>query len=308
MKQLLITLGCSWTVGVGVGYTPGMSKSDYEKIAWDWPQCDRFSFRGLLSEKYKLVNKNLSFGGSSNQAQFRRAKIFFSSAEFDQCRKQFDQILVLWGITSTARNEFFNLETQKIQNVFYSNQWSLCKAMVKFSYDHDNEVDLLSTEMSHWNTFFQSLQISNLWFDTFNHHDYEFPKHKIKQFREDYEKFQGPNWPSWDQYRSGKYCATSPEILAEITDTTRWQFSNTPIKNLFCEDKTPRDLLSLLAIKHGFVEHDDKPHYSNWTIDSNRVRFLVDIGLLNPISQHPTRAGHQYIAEMLSEPLSSILK
>ena len=308
MKQLLITLGCSWTLGVGVGYTPGMSRVDYEKIAWDLTLCDQFSFRGLLSEKYKLVNKNLSFGGSSNQAQFRRAKIFFSSAEFEQCRKQFDQIVVMWGITSTARNEFFNLESQKIQNVFYSDPWPLCSAMVKFSYDHDNEVDLLSMEMSHWNTFFQNLQISNFWFDTFNHHDYRFPKIRINQFQEDYEKFQGPDWPSWDQYRSGKYCGTRPEILSEITDTNCGQFSNTPIKNLFCEDKNPRDLMSLLAIKHGFVEHDVKLHSSEWAIDSNRVRFLVDIGLLNPISNHPTQAGHQCIAEILDEPLSSILK
>jgi len=307
MKKLLITLGCSWTYGIGVGYRPGMTESDYRKIAWNSELCDQFSFRTILSEKYNHVNKNLSFGGASNQAQFRRAKIFFSSDEFSKLKKQFDQILVLWGITSTARNEFFNLETQKIQNYLYSDSWPFCKAVVKFSYDHDNEVDLLVTEMKHWNTFFHNLQISNLWFDTFNHHEYRFPGHRAKKFQEDYEKFQGPDWPSWEQYRSGTY-TTSPEIQEEIADTTRWQFRNEPVQNLIFEDKNPRDLMSLLAIKNGFVDHDNKLHDSSWTIDSNRVRFLVDIGLLNPISKHPTVAGHQSIAEILSEPLSCVLK
>jgi hypothetical protein len=65
--------------------------------------------------------------------------------------------------------------------------------------------------------------------------------------------------------------------------------------------------MSLLAIENGFVDHDNKMHNSSWTVDSNRVKFLVDIGLLNPISQHPTVEGHQNIAKILCKPLDCMV-
>ena len=172
MKRLLITFGCSWTFGVGVNYTQGISLDQFKNSAWDEVNCSCLSFRGLLSKKYNLVNRNWACGGSSNQLQFRLAKLFFSSDEFKELQKTFDQILVLWGITSTARNEMFSIDDGKLINFFYSHKSNLAKMLVNYSYSHDNEVDQLSMEMRHWNTFFKNLNINNLWFDTFNHHHY----------------------------------------------------------------------------------------------------------------------------------------
>lgn len=306
MKTLLVTFGCSWTYGVGAGYEAGMSKDQYKDMAWDDSTCETLSFRALICNKYGLENKNFSFAGSSNQAQFRRAKIFFSSKEFEQLSCEHNRIIVLWGITSTARNELFNLDTMSLENHFYSDEWPLCRAIVKFSYDHDNEVDLLSTEMHHWNTFFQKFNITNLWFDTFNHHNYEFPQSRMTQFKQDYERFRGNSWPTWEQYHTGQH-NTDPEIMAEINDVQRWKFKNQPIQNLINHNQNPRDLMSMLAIKNGFDNFDNKIHTSEWKIDSNCVQFLVDAGLLNPISQHPTRIGHQQLAEILGPCVESVL-
>jgi hypothetical protein len=172
MNQLLITLGCSWMYGVGVGYTPEMTGDQYCEIAWQEPICDSLSFRGLLSKKYNLVNKNLSRPGSSNQWQFRRAKEYFTSEEFKQARQEFDKIIVMWGVTSTARNELYCISEKKLVNFFYKSDTPESRAMVKYFYDHDNEVTQLTTEMLFWNDYFSGINITNLWFDTFNHHDY----------------------------------------------------------------------------------------------------------------------------------------
>jgi hypothetical protein len=295
MKRLLITLGCSWTFGVGVGYTQNLSLDEYKSIAHNSDLCNTLSFRGILSTKYNLVNKNLAEGGSSNQKQFRLAKMFFSSDEFKQIQKEFDQITVLWGITSTARNELFSIEDGKLCNFFYSSDSRLAKSLVKLSYDHQNEVDLLEIEMHHWDNYFENLNIKNLWFDTFNHHNY------CNRHRLEYEANAGPDWPTWEKFCCQDFANVSSEIINEIHDASRWNFRSSLIPNLVLRNKNPRDLLSQLAINNGCTDIDNRFHASNWTIDSNRVRYLVDHGILNPHTYHPTRVGHAQIANILDE-------
>lgn len=263
MKPLLITFGCSWTYGVGVGYTKGDSVTEYEKIAWNKKICNQFSWRGLLSKKYNLINANFAAGGSSNQKQFRLAKEFFSLKKIEHLKNNFGKILVVWGITSTARNEMWLLESGKLVNFFYSdqNKSKLIEYLLKFHYDHDYEVQSLKTEIHHWNTFFKSLNIDNLWFDTFNHHNYDLPGLKLIQ----------------------------------------------PIDNLLFNHENPRDLLSKLALNNGCQSMDDRYHTSNWNIDSNRVKYLSNCEILNPISYHPTQLGHAQIADMLSPYIETFL-
>jgi hypothetical protein len=257
VKRLLITFGCSWTYGVGVGYRQNMPGDEYQDIAWKLTVCNQLSFRGLLSKKYGLVNKDFSSGGSSNQLQFRLAKIFFTSDHFKRLQSEFDQIIVLWGITSTARNELYFNSTGKRQNFFYSSDEIEAKLMTKYFYNHTHEVTQLLTEMRFWNDYFESKNINNLWFDTFNHHEY-----------------------GDDQF-----------IL----------------KNLICAQENPRDLLSKLAIKNGQFNIDNNYHISDWKIDSNRIKYLVDIGVLNPYSHHPTQQGHIQISEILAPYIESLM-
>ena len=306
MNKLLITFGCSWMYGIGVGYTSGMTKKDYNIIRGYPELCDPLSFRGLLSKKYSLQNKNFSECASSNQRQFRLAKEFFSSTEFNKLNKEFDKIIVLWGITSTARNELFLINHNKLVNFFYHDNCELSKVIIKHSYNHDNEVDQLATEMHHWNSFFNNLGISNLWFDTFNHHNYKLPTSKIPYFQELYKKVAGKDWPSWDDYFTNQF-KVDDNILQDMSDTSKWRFSNAPFNNLIFEDTTPRDLLSILAINNGLNIVDSKYHKSNWLIDTNRVEYLEANGILNPISKHPTKLGHEQIVDILSEHIEKIL-
>jgi hypothetical protein len=255
-RRLLITFGCSWTYGVGVGHEPGMSLDEYKAIAWKGNICSQLSFRGLLSKKYGFKkNINFSQGGSSNQLQFRLAKEFFPSDEFKKLQSKFDQIIVLWGITSTARNELYFNSCNHPENFFYSYDMPEAKVMTKYFYNHEYEVAQLLTNIRFWNDYFKSKNISNLWFDTFNHHEYE-------------------------------------------------QFV---LENLIFTEENPRDLLSKLAIKNGQLDIDTNYHTSDWQIDSNRIEYLVNIGILNRHSLHPTQQGHAQISEMLAPYIESLI-
>lgn len=172
MKSLLVTFGCSWTFGVGAGYQQGMSNLEYKNIAWDHELSGRLSFRGILSEQLGLDNINFAQGGSSNQKQFRLAKNFFPTAKLHD----YSNVIVLWAITSTARNEIYSVEDNELVNFKYDlSPVKIAKALKKWSYDHDHEVSQLATEMLFWNDYFQSKNIKNLWIDTFNHHNYLRP-------------------------------------------------------------------------------------------------------------------------------------
>lgn len=256
-KVTLVTLGCSWVYGVGSAYDPTRSSLDtreYHKIAWDDSLNDIHSFRGILSRKYNLNNINFSFGGSSNQRQFRVAKEFFMSDEFAEIKDT--KIIVLWGITSTARNEFYSLDEKDYLNFIYhqpakfyekkwNRPWPFPKLMLQYSYDHDVVVKELSLEMKFWDEFFTNRGITNYWFDTINPHDYSYSERML--FR--------------DQYTHG-------------------------------------DLLSILASNAGLQEKDDVYHISTWVSDTNRIPVLNELGLLNPISHHPTKTGHEKLAEL----------
>lgn len=254
---LLITCGCSWTYGVGVGYESGMSKDEYAKIAWDKDTCDSYSFRGLIAKKYNFDTLNFSQGGSSNQKQFRLLKNFLSSEEGQQQINTRPYVLVLHGITSTARNELYLSKYNYLVNFKYDadefKEWS--RYILENFYNHDNEVERLTEEMNFLNCFYKASGIKNIWFDTFNHHQY-----------------------------------------------------STRIDNLIGDSITHRDMLSSIAKKIGLQHFDNNYHKSSWAIDSNRVAYLVEHQYLNPISNHPTKKGHEFIADLIDVSLSELIK
>jgi hypothetical protein len=278
MPRLLITFGCSWTFGVGAGYIPGMDESTYKKIAWNDYIANRYTFRGLLSKKYDLINKNFASPGSSNQKQFRLAKLFFNTTKLDQLHKEFDQIFVMWGITSTARNELFLIEENTLTNFSYNDKSRLAKSLVKLSYDHNYEVSSLATEMLHWNTFFAGNNIKNIWFDTFNHHNYN----NIEYYKKQYD---------------GSYVDKS-EFLTH---------AGPEINNLLFKNNNNRDLLSQLAINHGMIIPNNDFHRSDMEIDSVRVTHLIDRNILDPYTYHPTRLGHAELADILSNGIEQLI-
>jgi hypothetical protein len=308
---LLVTFGCSWTAGVSSGYQPGMSKQHLEEIAWEDSINQANSFRGLLCNTYHMHNVNFALGGSSNQTQFRLAEKYFSSSEFQQAQSQYKKIIVLWGITSTQRNELYFAKLGKIKSFMYANGSDISKLMVDQHYSHDAEVGLLFDKIGFWNYFFKQNNVDNIWFDTFNHHDYDQSLLSNKDTQEYYEAVAGVNWPTWQQaVRQDLVC--SQDIVDEILDLTRWDFKlvdhYAAKKNFFLYNSNPRDLCSQLALSQGIDYIDSNYHVSFWQQDSNRIDFLASKQIVNPISYHPTRQGHQLISTIFEPMIENILK
>jgi hypothetical protein len=182
MGTALITFGCSWTYGVACHYASGMLRAETLNSAWDDDKTNLYSFRAILSKKYNLTNLNFSAGGSSNQRQFRLAKEFFLTDEYKKINDSFDKIIVLWGITSTARNELYSIDKKDYINFQYHRptvNWPFNKLMLQHCYDLENSVNELSLEMKLWDEIFENRGIKNLWFDTFNHHNYSYANNMV---------------------------------------------------------------------------------------------------------------------------------
>jgi hypothetical protein len=298
--KLLITFGCSWTFGIGLNYEPGMDYSTYQSGYRARDLAESHSFRAILSNRYNLHNINFARGGTSNQTQFRLAEDFFSSSEFQTVRSQYSDITVLWGITSVMRNETYFSKEKLQKSFFYSDNSLLSKAIVADHFNQQHEISMLGKKIQFWDTVFDAFKIRNMWFDTFNHHDYNIASDVICN---DYLKVAKEGWPSWQEFAVGDFTKVSKEIQNEILDQEKWDFylHCKPVSTRIIDyQKSPRDFLSKLSVHNGMINLDNRYHLADWAEDSNRLKYLTNIGLVNPHSYHPTKIGHQQLADMLS--------
>ena len=171
--KALVTFGCSWTKGKGSFYpSEGMTEDDFFSTM-SHELDEKYAFRTILSERHGYHNINFARGGDSNAAQTRLAEEYFNTDDY----KKYDEVLVLWGITSTARGEFWSLKHKKYSSVSYSVRHAEKKIgdyIREKHYDHNIELKRLSTRIQHWDNYFKFIGVKNYWFDTFNHHDYEY--------------------------------------------------------------------------------------------------------------------------------------
>ena len=120
---------------------------------------DKYSFRGILSERLGYTNINFSCGGSSNQRQFRFAREYFN-------HNSKEDTVVLWGITSVARNEI--VIDGVWRNFLYTQPTQFVKQdTVNFfleNYDEQLAITNLQDEMLHWNQFFEAAPLQNTHF------------------------------------------------------------------------------------------------------------------------------------------------
>lgn len=299
-RKLLLTFGCSWTLGVGLNYEPGMGRAKFIRDAWDQKFTERYSFRRLLCDRHGMDHVNFSRGGSSNQEQFKFAEDFFCCETIKKIRDLYDEIFVLWGITSILRNYLWFCEKNMMASFSYADQSMISKILHTNHFDHNTEVNLLSHKINFWNLIFDNFHIRNLWFDTFNHHHYHdcIPPEACQE----YQLCAGPDWPAWQQFATGDFTEIDTQIRDEVLDIQRWRFAQyfgwCGTKRLLYEHTQPRDLLSQLALSEGMVDLDTKYHESAWKSNSKRIDYLVDKNILNPYSFHPTQLGHQKIADM----------
>lgn len=174
--KALITFGCSWTKGIGSWYDNDIPFDEFDNIKLAIHNRDDdedfcHSFRKILSKRHGYENVNFATGGSANNRQIRFAEEYFNADDY----KKYDEVIVLWGITSTARLELWEISKEKYSNFFFtSKKYEVGKIILKEHYDHDVEVKRLSTQIKHWDNYFEMIGVKNYWFDTFNHHDYEY--------------------------------------------------------------------------------------------------------------------------------------
>lgn len=309
-ETLLITFGCSWTFGVGAAWQRWHDLDQYNAVAWDQDLCFQQGWRGKLCARLGCQNVNFSKGGSSNQKQFRRATEFFSSPQWQRLRTQYHNIKVLWGITSTARNELYCLERGYLWNFFYHKPSDHSRFFLMHSYDHDHEVEILHRDMRHWNHFLQSQNVDVHWFDTFNTHDYanRVPGLCDESFpsQERYQAVAGPDWPDY-QIMQQQISTVDPAIVSEFQEIFGLNLDVRTVSNLLDADRSPRDLMSMLCEKQGFTVNSDTYHVSDWKIDCSRVEFLLDQALINPFTHHPTSAAHDMIADYFASKIGASL-
>lgn len=172
MKNILLTFGCSWTFGIGVGWKPGMPRSEYQKIHDDKAYAAQYSFRAILANQYNLTNKNFAVGGSSNDLQFRQAENHLLKTPHNE----FDNVIVIWGITSVYRKEWYNVEQGVWENVMFADKLKdnppIAREYIKNHLHPSVENSMLESKMLLWNTWFEHHGIKNYWFNTFNTHKY----------------------------------------------------------------------------------------------------------------------------------------
>ena len=313
-SKLLITFGCSWTYGIGVCYYPGISSAEWEKNFRDKDFADTLSFRGIISKKLNFTNKNFSAGASSNQMQFRLAKEYFSSNEFERDKEYYNEVIVLWGITSIYRDELYSNTTDKTVNFLYSNKENMLNASEKKAHDqyfkhffNDNdEIRKIALDILFWDKFFYKNNVTNYWFDTFNHLNYTIPT--TSNPKKYYDECSGPEWPQWEDLVNQSTEHIKKEIINEIYDAERFDWAKLLVyfpgyKNFIDFNKKNRDLASYLALHNGFDNLSNQIHMSSWKADTDCIKFLANTGLVNPHSFHPTQLAHKQIADYLIEKI-----
>lgn len=305
---IFVTFGDSWTLGHGTQYNSGMSEDEYTRALDIKDQQDELSFRGQISTQFGMSNINFSSAGSSNQRQFRLAKEFFTSNKFKKLQDAGKQFLVFWALTTTARNEFFLTECRQYINFRYNyldthpfKNHALPKAVISYSYDHLNEVNVISQEISFWNSWFKMAGIKNLWADTFEHNPY-YSMVFDQTHKESYINVSGPDWPHWEKFLARDFQNVSSNILEEISMLApifKEHVDNPQhVDNFILEHPSTRDLYSNL-LRYNNMEVLDIP----WKSDTR----LVQLGILNPYTKHPTKLGQKQLAELINPYINQAL-
>ena len=165
----ILTFGDSWVYGIGLGYHKGQTKEKYFEIQKNQEDPKKKSFRSLIARKFGIGNTNFSNGGSSNQRQFRKASEYFITD--NPINKD---IIVLWGLTSVYRMEYFSTkQNMYIENLLTDHEDSITKLWTIKCFDETVETNRLFYQIQLWNAFFKMHNIKNYWFNVFNEH--EFP-------------------------------------------------------------------------------------------------------------------------------------
>jgi hypothetical protein len=110
MSTLLITLGDSWTQGVGC-YEPELreklNKGEATMQELFLGSFELFSKCSWVTHAARILNadvKNIALGGDANSASAKRLLM----GPYSDCKKYYDDVIVVFLMTDPARFSFFN--------------------------------------------------------------------------------------------------------------------------------------------------------------------------------------------------------
>lgn len=266
----LITLGCSWTYGLGSGYKSGMTQDNFEDICFDELICYENSWRKTICDELNLENINLSLPTSGNDIQFDIAERFFSSDTFKTIKKD-KPIYVLWGITSLSRKTLWS-NISKNYITFFAN-YSLSNdrkddllrtLYFKTSFDESVTQKEVENKMKFWDYFFEQIGVNNLWFDSFSSNEYSYRSKRMIDYRK--------------KNRDLSYflCLSHAQYL-----------QNKEIKT--------------------FADKNDVKHTSMGDRDNSKIEFLLVQHLVNPYTLHPVKTSHQLIGKFLATKVQELM-
>jgi hypothetical protein len=179
-----------------------------------------------------------------------------------------DKVIVLWCITSTARHE-----------VYYANRWGE-EGNAGYSNVLYGQGGVAHQHMMN-KCNFDSRQYVR---DHYNHEE-EIRRLTI-------------NMLHWNRYFEGL------GIENYWIDTFNHHDYGVEIPRLLFDKDTQRDLLFQMINARGISIQNDSYHISQYTRDSKRIDYAIQLGLANPYSYHPTREGHKLIAELINRQIS----
>tara|TARA_Y100000289_G_scaffold8864_1_gene7876 strand:- start:473 stop:1264 length:792 start_codon:yes stop_codon:yes gene_type:complete len=195
--------------------------------------------------------------------------------QFRHARKYFatnelaeDKVIVLWFITSTARHE-----------VYCTNRWGKEGNAGYSNVLYGNGGTAHEHMMRKCN--FDSKQYVK---DHYNHEE------QVRRLR--FEMLH------WNRYFEGR------GIENYWIDTFNHHDYGAEIPRLLFDKEPRRDVLYQMLNARGISIQNDSYHISQYTRDSKRIDTAVRLGLVNPYSYHPTKAGHYLIAELINRQIA----
>lgn len=296
--KLFVFFGCSWTYGKFITF-PNTDAS----LAEESELADQLAFRSLITKHFNADQKNFSEGGSSNGKQFRLASEYF------------------YGTNRSITNRI-NL-IAPIYNKLRLPNWPTIEEIKKTSSLPDYIIDEFTN--IHQQSQLEFLRKDSrkkfvIWFITstaryefFNATKRMFENFMLASHESDLSKVISADY--YDHTHELEVLANSMKLwnsyfkLNNIQnvwiDTFNHHDYPIDIENRVTFNSKYSDIMSNLAIQSGLEFDAADSHQSIWVADDIRSTYLVDLGLLNKKTIHPTIEGHREIANLLIPKLEN---
>jgi hypothetical protein len=296
-KKLFLFFGCSWTYGKNINLSLTQKKTEYS-VSQELEQANLYAYRSLISAHFGADQRLFAEGGSSNQRQFRYAAQHFLSrnhVKLNQAKLYAHSYTKVRDQTWPSVEEFIStgsLPTHIVDEIV--NQHNLGDFIIFKTDDRPKYVFWFITSTARIEFFDASKQ----------NHVNEFltyPRHEVGKtlavncydHKQELEKlaYQMTLWNAYFETQGIK------NIWIDTFNHHEYPIN---IKNYIKLGSQAADIMSSMCTKLGYHDFENSEyHYSVHEADDTRAKFLVDQGVLNAQTLHPTVAGHRLIADIL---------